>query len=652
MKKSKLRSKKAFGLILIAAISCALLWLFLDQPRPHNPKVFGEPAKTQWKPIGAQSAGQYNYDIIPEPTTWSAIHVNVSNADSVWGVAAPMFELDWVAEPAYFIPSGPLLDNQGNLYFSSNFYHGERVDLVAIDAKTGERRWAIPAIGKMSVGGPFILNDPDNPGAQIIYVAGPERIMAVRQDGSILWSKATGIKVALIEEKGEDKDQTHFQNFNYHPASDSLITITKAGGLFAFSRKTGDLMATGQIIGSPAVSGEGTKVPSLIVNKVDPLMDKAFGKTLDGRNLFSAAVNYIYGGGGVVTNYFSIDPNSSRIYVAATAPDAEDGTEDGRSEMGAIYAFNLVDDGNGGLEFKELNRKTFQGGTGATPSLSADGTRVYESDNEGHVIALDHELNELWRVNVGEPLVGSITVAPDNNELYAVTANDVFQLIDHGDHGTLNWTAELNGFDGYANVDEQANALTATATANGVVVMIGGGKNILGNTIMLHMGMGLLDRQTGKLRYFAEGREDSVAMSVVAADGSIYVAHGPMRRAVGKAFYPDLTPDVIGGVSRFKPIRLDLLARDAICAAQARAANASTLDQVAETAAVSTDSRQIKFLITQAGSGIEQAVSDGDMTPGDASSLRELLAQSLDSLAASDLASSATTLNSACEMFD
>jgi outer membrane protein assembly factor BamB len=648
MKKSKLRGKKAFGLILIAAISCALLWLFLDQPRPHNPKVFGEPAKTQWKPVGAQSAGQCNYDIIPEPTTWSAIHVNVSNADSVWGVAAPMFELDWVAEPAYFIPSGPLLDNQGNLYFSSNFYHGDRVDLVSLDAKTGERRWAIPAIGKMSVGGPFILNDPDNPGAQIIYVAGPERVMAVRQDGSILWSKATGIKVA----DAENTDQTHFQNFNYHPASDSLITITKAGGLFAFSRKTGDLIATGQILGAPAISGEGTKVPSLIVNKVDPLMDKAFGKTLDGRNLFSAAVNYIYGGGGVVTNYFSIDPNSSRIYIAATAPDAEDGNEDGRSEMGAIYAFNLVDDGNGGLEFKELNRKTFQGGTGATPSLSADGTRVYESDNEGHVIALDHELKEVWRVNVGEPLVGSITVAPDNNELYAVTANDVFQLIDHGDHGTLNWTAELNGFDGYANVDEQANALTATATANGVVVMIGGGKNILGNTIMLHMGMGLLDRQTGKLRYFAEGREDSVAMSVVAADGSIYVAHGPMRRAVGKAFYPELTPDIIGGVSRFKPIRLDLLARDAICAAGARAANASTLDQNTDAAAISTDSRQVEFLTTQGENAIETAVSDGDLTQANADLLRGLLEKSSAQLTTGDLVKTAIALNSACEIFD
>jgi len=649
MKNSQSGSKKAFSVIAIVVTGIALAWVLLDQPRPHNPKVFGPPAKTEWKPIGARSAGQHSYDIIPEPTTWHAIHVDVSNADSVWGVAAPMFELDWVAEPAYFVGSGPLLDNQGNLYFSANFYHGERVDLVAIDAKTGARRWTLPEIGKMSTGGPIILNDPDNPGAQIIYLAGPEQITAVRQDGSILWKKATGIKIA----NAEDPDTTKFQNFNYHPATDSLVTVTKSGALHAFSRTTGEIVApTGQLPGAPAISGNRTSIPDFIVNRVDPLMDKAFGKTADGLSLFSSAVNYIYGGGGVITNYFSIDPDSSRIYIAATAPDAEDGTEDGRSEIGAIYALILEDNGNGGLEFKVLNRNTFQGGTGSTPALSADGSRVYVSDNEGHVIALDHELNEVWRVDVGEPLVGSITVAPDNNEIYAVTAKDVFQLIDRGDHGTLTWTAELNGFDGYANVDEQANGLTATVTANGVVVMIGGGKEIIGRTIMLHVGMGLLDRQTGRLRYFTEGREDSLAMSVVAADGSIYVGHSPLRRAVGKAFYPELTQDVIGGVSRFKPVRLDLLARDALCAAGARAVNASTLDQVTEAAAVSTDIRQIAFLITQAESAIEQAVSDSDMRQGDADSLGALLAQSSAGLAAGDLASSAATLSSACEMFD
>ncbi len=649
MKKSLLGSKKAVSVIAIAVTGIALAWVFLDQPRPHNPRVYAPPEKTQWKPVGARSAGQHNYDIIPEPITWHAIHVDVANADSVWGVAAPMFELDWVAEPAYFSGSGPLLDNQGNLYFSSNFYHGERVDLVAIDAKTGERRWVLPEIGNMSVGGPIILNDPDNPGAQIIYLAGPEQIRAVRQDGSILWNKATGIKIA----NAEDSDTTKFQNFNYHPATDSLITVTKSGALYAFSRTTGEMVASkGQLPGAPALSGNRTSIPDFIVNRVDPLMDKAFGKTADGLNLFSSAVNYLYGGGGVVTNYFSIDPDSSRIYIAATAPDAEDGTEDGRSEIGAIYALNLEDDGNGGLEFKVLNRNTFQGGTGSTPALSADGSRVYVSDNEGHVIALDHELNEVWRVDVGEPLVGSITVASDNNEIYAVTAKDVFQLIDRGDHGTLNWTAELNGFDGYANVDDQSNGLTATATANGVVVMIGGGKEIVGRTIMLHVGMGLLDRQTGKLRYFTEGREDSLAMSVVAADGSIYVGHSPLRRAVGKAFYPDLTQDIIGGISRFKPIRLDLLARDALCAAEARAVNANTLNQVTEAAAVSTDIRQIAFLITQAESAVEQAVSDSDMTQADANLLRDLLAQSSASLATGDLTTSATALMSACAIFD
>ncbi|WP_415356918.1 hypothetical protein [Halioglobus sp. Uisw_031] len=48
-------------------------------------------------------------------------------------------------------------------------------------------------------------------------------------------------------------------------------------------------------------------------------MDKAFGKTDEGLSLFSSAVNYIYGGGGVVTNCFSIDLENSRIYMPAAA---------------------------------------------------------------------------------------------------------------------------------------------------------------------------------------------------------------------------------------------------------------------------------------------------------------------------------------------
>ena len=35
--------------------------------------------------------------------------------------------------------------------------------------------------------------------------------------------------------------------------------------------------------------------------------------------------------------------------------------------------------------------------------------------------------------------------------------------------------------------------------------------------------------------------------SVVAPDGSLYVAHSPLRRAAGKVIYPDLTPAKLDG---------------------------------------------------------------------------------------------------------
>lgn len=647
-----MNARKVITVLLIATAGFVVFKTVFDKPRPHNPKVFGLPEKTQWKPVGARSAGQYNYDVIPEPDTFNAIHVNGANSDSVWVAAAPMFQLDWVAESAYFVGNGPLVDNQGNLYFSPQFYHGERVVLVSLDGKTGERRWTIPADDNIQASSPaFILNDPENPGSQIIYIVGFNRVMALRPDGEVIWSKATGLSIPTSQYSNKSKGKFH--SLNYHPATDSLVSITKAGALFAFSRKNGDLIAPiGQIPGAPAISSKGTKIPQFVLNKVDPLMDQAFGKTDEGLSLFSSAVNYIYGSGGIVTNFFSIDPGSSRIYIAATADDAEDGTADGRSEIGAIYALDLVDDGSGGVVFEILNRKTFQGGTGSTPALSADGYRLYVSDNEGHVISLDSDLVEVWRLDVGEPLVGSITVSPDNNELYAVTASDVIQIIDKGDSGSMSWTAELTGFDGYANVDVQSNALTATVTANGVVIMIGGGKTLLGKTLMLHMGMGLLDRETGKLRYFAEGREDSLAMSVVAADGSIYVAHSPLRRAVGKAMYPELTADITGGIARFKPIRLDLLVRDAICAAEARGANATKLNPTTELAAINTDVRQIKVLIKQASGAISMAVSDGDMTTDDAATLGNLLEQSSANLTLSNLKQAVAEMTAACAMFD
>ena len=624
---------------------------FVGSDRPHNPRVFDPPAKTAWEPVGARTAGLHDYDIIPQPETFSAIHVGVNNSDSVWVAAAPMFELDWVAEPAYFVGNGPTLDNEGNLYFNPNLYHGERVIMVSLDAVTGERRWAIPAEHDREKTSPaFLLNDPDNPGSQIIYISSYTRIMAIRPDGSTVWTAKTGYTLPPIK---PDELSPTIMHLNYHLQTDSLVTVTSAGKLMAFDRKTGaPRSAGGQIPGAPAISGTGRQIPKRMLRRTDALMDEAFGKTEAGRSMFSTIVNYIYGGGGVVTNFFSIAPDTGLIYVAATAEDAEDGTEDGRSEIGAIYAMDLIANEDGGLDFEIVSKATFQGGTGSTPAVNADGSRIYVSDNIGHVIALDAQLNEIWRTDVGEPLVGSVTVAPDNMEIYAVTQKDVFQLIDRGDRGEVMWAAELGGFDGYANVDVQSNVLTATPTANGVVIGIGGGKNFFTGNMMLHVGMGLVDRKTGALRYFAEGREDSIAMSIVGPDGSIYIGHSPIRRAVGKAMYPNLTPDLTGGVARYKPIRLDLLVRDAVCAAEARSANASTLDANTDAVAIANDVLQIQVLINQAEGAISIAVNDGDLTAEEAATLRTHLSVSMENLAGETLTQTTPRLAAACAMFD
>ena len=214
-----------------------------------------------------------------------------------------MFELDWVAEPSYFIGNGPVLDNQGNLYFNPRFYHGPRVAMVSLDAQTGKRRWALPANSDNETpSAAFILNDPDNPGTQIIYMASYTRALAVRPDGSILWQTPTGLELPPRESGQAAGKSLH--GFNYHPPSDTLSEHIKGGELFAFDRKSGKMLkAHGAIPGSPAISGTGTKGSGFYRKKVDPLMDAAFGKTQAGLGIFSSAVTYIFGGGGVVTNF-------------------------------------------------------------------------------------------------------------------------------------------------------------------------------------------------------------------------------------------------------------------------------------------------------------------------------------------------------------
>ncbi len=610
---------------------------------PLLPEVDG------WAPVGARTVGSYGYEVIPEPDAFRTMHVGTNNSDNVWIAVAPELEFDWNVEEGLYCPEGPTYDNEGNLYFSPLFPI-EDVSLISLDAETGERNWIVPGDGVNGGGGAtLVLNDPDNPGSQIIYHATVIEAMALRPDGSEIWRVPTGLSFPPFV-PGE-RAAAHLFGLNYHPATDSVVGLTNGAEIFAFDRATGALVAPPfKVPGAPAVSID-PGLPPAIVAASDALTDAVFGTAPNGESFYSLIVDTIFGGGSVVANYFAIDPNSSVIYVAATADDEDDGTVDGQSELGALYSLELADDGNRLSQFEVRNRAIFDGGTGSTPTVSEDGSRLYVSDDAGNVIALDPTLSELWRLDLGAPVAASIAVSPDNRELFAVTRTDVFKLIDEGESARLDWIAQLEAFEDDPEIDVVFQALTPTITANGIAVSVGGGKSVAGRELMLRVGVGLLDRETGELRTFTEGREESIAVTTVSPDGGIYTAGSPVRRVTGKALFPDLTEDIVGGVSRYKPVRSDLLVQEASCAAGLRAQNAASIASTSP-ASADEDIRQIRRLIDQSRQALGRAVTEGDLDATDANSIAQSLDEAEANLTRATLLEAAADLLAVCTTFD
>jgi outer membrane protein assembly factor BamB len=510
----------------------------------------------------------------------------------------------------------PHPSHSGNLFFSP-LNPKEDVSLICLDAATGARKWTLPGAGP-SYGAPLILNDPSDPrnhehlggGRQIVYHSTRLDSYAVdTQSGDILWHTTPNLPPVSSEYSGKH----HTWGLNYHAQADAIIGVMLGGEVFVASRKTGQpLSASLQLPCARATPSQSARPAWWLVDRANKETDKAFGKLPSGRSLFENIMEVIFGGGACVANFFVVDQNTGRILIAATAPDEQDGKVDGYSDNGALYSLRLVPAENptdqSAMKLEIVGEKFFQGGTGSTPSLSANGRIVYVSDDQSNVIALNSEtLETLWQVDVFEQVAASLAVAADNNEIFAITQTNVIKIQEtfanegdeHPNGAHIAWIANLDAYPGVKNV----NTLTPTITANGIAISMGSVLEIEGKALTTNNGMGLLDRETGNLRYFAEGREDSISVTVVDRDGAYYQGHSPVRRAASRAILGDKLKPLIGGVSRFKPIRKDLLVRDAICAAAGRLQNMVKYMAAAQQTAPRNfydDARQVEGLLQQA----------------------------------------------------
>ena len=571
-----------------------------DSASAQTVKTFPPPVRITWTPEGCRLVGT-PAPAIASSAAWRTLHADLLGTDEVSVAYAPAFHADWVAEPNTWNPTGPVFDSAGNLYFVP-WRSYENVILISLNASDGSRRWAIPNSTSAPAGSgtPLVLADPDQPGAEIVYVGVYDHAVAVRTDGRVVWDVPTG----LVGTEG-------VFGVNYVPSADAIVGVTRDGFLYALDRRTGAplLAAPYQFPGEVSPPGPPLTAPPA----VQACAEAELRTRADvGTATIAQIVGVLLGNGSEVANYLSVDPATGRLWVAATAPDAEDGTVDGVSTLGALYGLDLVPAGGGTYMLTEACHRSFVGGSASTPGLRKDGSRVYVGDNIGNLIAINTaDCSDAWTLPVGDQIFGSIAVASDNGEVYAARASGILQVFDEGTTGVPGWTGSLDVYD-LAPGQQVFNLQLAGIGANGISFHAGPGVKI-GTTILpFQTGVGLLDRETGTVRWFADGLDESVAVMSTGPDGAVYLGNSPLRRLFARCLSLTTLPTV-GGIRKFAPERLDLLLRDAACAAGDRARNAMRHRRLCPDSAAA-DRVQLQELHAQSRAAAAQAALDGDLT--------------------------------------
>lgn len=529
------------------------------------PRALPLPGPTAWQPLGCRSV-PLAHPVLPPRTAFRRAHGDLESSDEVDLAYPPVFAREWIAEPGLYQVTTPSFDSAGHLYMTPLLPH-EPILMISLDGASGARRFVVPLAPGQRGGGavPMVLRDPDT-GGEVVYTISYERMIATRTDGTPVWNVPTGLGAATAA------DQSPI-GLAYEPGADAIVGLTRDGYVFLLDRRSGaPLLAPVQLPGAPTPPAPTSVTPALaesVNTLLRPLVafPEGFG--------IAELVQVLLGGNSKVANNLSVDPRRGRLWIAASARDEEDGSADGRSAYGAIYRYDVVRDGSG-WRLDEICHRTFSGGSASTPTLGRNGTRVYLGDDAGGLIAIDADTcAEAWAVPLAAQIFGSVAVASDGREIYAASAEGVFQVFDDGAAGRRGWSATLDLYDipptlsGYAGM----NLLLTGIGANGLLIQSGAGLVTPTNRLPVRTGIAHIDRQTGAARWFADGLEESLGAMSTGPDGALYLPHAPLRRAFAIALGLTDEPP-IGGVSKWSSTRDDLLARDAACAAAGRAANA------------------------------------------------------------------------------
>jgi outer membrane protein assembly factor BamB len=371
----------------------------------------------------------------PDPTPespyaegWSAVHADAANSDRSPVAGADDLSQAWhrdfegsvhIGPLEWTINLGPTVGPDGRVHLTSTV---EGCHLQVLDGATGETIWCSTEVDRYAVSSSTLL---DRDGR--LFVADGEAMHAFDADGNVLWEvPLVGVPLSA----------------QFTPEG-RLVFITHVGNLHVLDRATGEPML-------PTVE----LIPGATWDPAAGMMACATG-TAD----------------CPAANTLAVDLDSGRLFFTFWAP--------GEAQAG-VRAMQYTEDPEPTLT--ELwTSDALPGGSGSSPDIAADGSRIYVNDNAGNVHALDATTGAtIWSFPIGYASGGSPATSPDGLILPAGGgASPLLAVQDAGDHAELAWRRDdlLNrgiptlaaGDRSYATVDrgQRRNDLVVIDTTTG-----------------------------------------------------------------------------------------------------------------------------------------------------------------------------------------
>lgn len=402
----------------------------------------------------------------PEPTVespyapgWTAIHADAANSDYSPSHVADELEIQWrrsfdgaitVGSLEWTINVGPTIGPDGLLYLTTTV---PGCHFQAIEIATGETAWCSAEVGLQAVISSALIGRDGT-----AYLADAEAMRAFDSTGRVLWeTPIVGVPLSA-----------QFTPFG------RVIFITHVGVAYVLDASTGE----------PAMQPLEL-VPGATWDGVGGLWDCARGLE-----------------GCPSANTIAVDHATGRVFFTFWEPGAP---------QAGLRAMQLTESAEEASLSPLWENVSLPGGSASSPALSADGSRVYVTDNVDSMHALDAATGAIvWSYAFGAASGGSLSVSPGG--VLMAAGGDLQAVQDDGEKATLLWRRE-----GVVNrgIATQAHGNRAYATVRSTVA----GASQYANDLVV------IDTRTGTelSRVSFEGPTIFSIGITIGADGTVFV---------------------------------------------------------------------------------------------------------------------------------